>query len=150
MKTVEPVLLTVEEWRNIWMGADTALNFETWVAPYRERGLIRPEPDPVPLVEIELEKAIEGAVFQDDRNRIPWSNGFRNGFVRARELALQDTERWLRTLADGAALAWQEEESKPDMGELFWRRYWAGYFTALDSAAKGVCSMVVVKEELVE
>jgi hypothetical protein len=99
----------------------------------RERGLIEPEPEPVPLVDSELAKAIEGAVFQDERNRIPWSNGFRKGFDRALEItpaerpALTRGKVWAAVVAslDEADMIEQSDfdyeagDTSRDMGEAF-------------------------------
>ena len=46
--TDAPKLLTEAEWRGLWRETDTPAPFFEWIAPYRERGLIAPEPvDPL-------------------------------------------------------------------------------------------------------
>lgn len=78
----KPVLLTEADIARFHMMCSDAV-----IAELRERGLIAPEPEPKPLVDVELDKALEKAEFLDERNRIPWANGFRDGFRRGMEIA---------------------------------------------------------------
>lgn len=131
-----PTQLSPDEFRALLVKVNAPSDFvEEELERWRARGLIR-EPEPEPPVEVALALELKTAVFQDERSRVPYSNGFRRGFERAEELTHQNAAGFLLRMAEKAREACYEEEMKPDMGDVFWRRYWTGYFTGLEYAAK--------------
>jgi hypothetical protein len=136
-----PTQITADGFRELLAKVNAPAEFvEEELERWRARGLIAPDPVPPALAEIELEKVLEKCLFLDYSNKIPYSNGFRAGFNRAQELLQKNMVAWLLYTAAKAKQACQEEEAKPQMGEVFWRRYWSGYFTALETAAKEIGS----------
>lgn len=136
MNQTPPTRITADEFRALLAKVNAPADFvEEELERWRARDLILPDPEPEP-VEVALAATLEKAVFQDERSRVPYSNGFRKGFEAAEGVTKSAVADRFRKLADKALEAWKEEENKSGMGDVFWRRYWAGFFTALDTASK--------------
>lgn len=86
-QTTPPTQISANEFRELLAKVNAPADFvEEELERWRARGLILPDPKPEP-VEVALAAVLEKVEFQDERNRVPYSNGFRAGFKRAQELA---------------------------------------------------------------
>jgi hypothetical protein len=138
-QTPPPTKITADEFRALLAKVNAPAVFvEEELERWRARGLIAPDPKPPSLVEDELAKAMETCEFSTYATRVPYMNGFRAGFKRAESVTQKNIVAWLLFTAGKAKEACRDEELKPDMGDVFWRRYWAGYFTSLENAAEEI------------
>jgi len=118
MEQKTPRLLTEAE----WAGLLGPTGYQLHSPELRERGLIAPEPEPEPPVEIALKAALEGCNgFQSEYGKVAWSNGFREGFDRGKELRPTPTREMVDVAHKNAIISWEAAVPvNPDFMSFFY------------------------------